>query len=94
MSKKKTLPPLYFCHCPENGIELFENLEQAKKRAYDLFDNLCEDASDHEWSEHVESLCYGKVLGSAALVSSKKAHPDSGFDEILDYEILDHWQDE
>lgn len=67
----------YFAYSNDCGIEFFESEEEAIIWCKDEIQSYREQAGMDEWSDDVESVCYGKIVGRS-------------FEEIINDEYSDY----
>ena len=79
---------MFFSYNPEDGFSTHETLADAKTAAQDAIDWYRDDAGDG-WSESVQSVCYGKILGMADQNDMEPAPEGSDFDCYVDYSLID-----
>lgn len=65
----------FFSYCPEDGFELHETAEEAKKRASKQLDLEAFYAADDGWHEDVETICWGHVA-EIATQTDREERPD------------------
>lgn len=74
----------WFSYDPNGaGLEFHSTEGEAKKAAEDAIDNE-RDACDPEWSEEVDSICWGRVMGRA---SRSVTTDDETGQEYWDYSL-------
>ena len=80
---------LWFTNCPEEGLELYENEEAARKAAESILAAYSEAASSDGWHESMEDVCWGKLDIRQAAVITERTLPPEGYrqdyDEWLEY---------
>lgn len=77
---------MYFSYDPEcKEFNFFDTEEEAKAEAEEILEYERDEAADG-WSEMVEDICWGKIIGRV-VEKSRKPGNDSRFDEIVDYEL-------
>jgi hypothetical protein len=78
----------FFSHDPGlDGLVLHETAEEAKAAAQEYLDANEEVASSDGWPEETNQICWGKVIGTADLISSEP-DPSGRFDTIDKYELV------
>ena len=77
--------PQYFAYSSEHGYETYETAEKAKNAAEDMISDFLFD----EWDEEVETVSWGRVIGSAVMVDKRAAPAGSEFDYTCNYVIKD-----
>lgn len=73
----------YFAYSNDCGIEFFESEEEAIIWCKDEIQSYREQAGMDEWSDDVESVCYGKILGGSCEQVIDAEHSDY---EMVKYE--------
>jgi hypothetical protein len=77
----------YFCFTSDNGLELFDNEEAARSSAQNEVDYLRKEAErDGEWSESIDAVRWGVVLGKSMAVPHHDEKNDAG-EESFDYAL-------
>jgi hypothetical protein len=87
MKKVKCLNSKFFSYDHEDGIAFHETAEEAKARAEKCFQYDIDDAPEG-WHEEVENICWGTVNQKITETSRKKAEGGKGYDEEVDYKLL------
>lgn len=79
----------FFSYVPNNvGIDLHARLDEARAAAEGALDDERDEASDG-WSDEVEEICYGVVLGRVVKVLERPAltSEPSDWDSVLDFAV-------
>ena len=74
----------WFSYSHETGFELHETEEMARLVALECLDAYIDDAGNEQYSEEIDSVCYGKVIGRATEKPTGEVINDYG-DYIADY---------
>lgn len=74
----------YFAYSNDLGIEFFETEQEAIDWCNDEIQWYREQAGMDEWSDEVESVCYGKVLGKSFEQVIDEEHSDYTLEKIDD----------
>lgn len=78
---------MWFSYDPdENDFSIHETEEQARKACEAILDYHADLAPEDGWSEMVEAVCYGKLIGRATEVRRWK-DPGSRWDELIEYRV-------
>lgn len=72
----------YFAYSNDCGIEFFESEEEAIIWCKDEIQSYREQAGMDEWSDDVESICYGKIVGRSFEEVINDEHSDYKMKEI------------
>lgn len=85
----KITEKMFFSYDPEDGITFHSNEKDAKDTAEETMAFYRDVARDDYWHENTEDICWGEVKyrQCAVCVKREPAPVDSGFDELLDYEL-------
>lgn len=78
----------YFSYSPDFAFELHDTAEEARTAAQDALDELRADSPDG-WSPDVDLICWGEVKQLATMTNKRTAEPESGFEFLCDYELID-----
>jgi hypothetical protein len=78
----------YFDYDHMDGISFHKTADEARSEAEATLEEEADNAADDGWSENVDDICWGVVLGSAERTSCEKSD-DGRFDEIVSYAIRD-----
>jgi len=78
----------YFDYDPVDGISFHETADEARSEAEATLEQEADSAADDGWSDNVDDICWGVVLGSAERTSCEKSD-DERFDEIVTYAVRD-----
>ena len=74
----------YFAYSSDCGIEFFETEQEAINWCNDEIQYYREQAGFDEWSDEVESICYGKILGNSTEVVIDEEHSDYRLEKLND----------
>lgn len=72
----------YFAYSNDCGIVFFESEEEAIIWCKDEIQSYREQAGMDEWSDDVESVCYGKIVGRSFEEIINDEHSDYKMKEI------------
>lgn len=70
----------YFSYSAEGDFELHQTVDEARKAAEISLQNCSEEAADYSWSDTVQDICFGKILGEVRQTLSLKRE-DCNIDE-------------
>lgn len=79
----------WFSWDTEDGGIAFHETEAAAKAAAEASLAAERDLAGEGWSENVEDICWGKVLGRVVETDRRPAGPEAGYDETVDYALRD-----
>ena len=79
----------WYTYCPEEGLEMYSNREQAQSAAQSIMGSHEVAAYSDGWHEDMESVSWGMLVPveQAQFVECKAAEPDDEFDEWVKYEL-------
>lgn len=75
----------FFAYSSEHGYETYNTAAEACKAAEDMIPDFLVDG----WDEEVNTVSWGRVVGSAVMANKRPAPNGSEFDFICDYVIQD-----
>lgn len=83
----------YFSYSAEEGFELHETAEEAKKSAEDMLGFDRAEARSDGWGDYVDDTCWGEVRQQVVETMRRPATDEDGlgapYDIILDYDLVD-----
>jgi hypothetical protein len=79
----------WYAYCPEEGIELYRNKEQAKSAAEGIMGFYQKSAHSDGWHEDMESVSWGKLVPfeQAQVIERRQAEPGGMWDEWVEYKL-------
>jgi hypothetical protein len=79
----------WYTYCPEEGIELYRNKEQAKSAAEGIMGFYQKSAHSDGWHEDMESVSWGKLVPfeQAQVIERRQAEPGGMWDEWVEYKL-------
>jgi hypothetical protein len=79
----------WYTNCPEEGIELYDNKEQAKSAAESIMGSYQVSVHTDGWHEDMELLSWGKLVPfeQAQVVERRQAEPGGEWDEWVRHEL-------
>lgn len=80
---------LYFSYDPEDGFEVHETEDAARKRADEIMESCRDAAADDGWPEYTNEVCWGEVLQVACETRRWEAEPGGRFDYMAEWELQD-----
>ncbi len=78
----------YFAFDPDNGLEEFDTIEEAKARAQTIIDEY-RDCCDPEWPDEVQFISVGMILHTVKRVDIPVEEHDGMSDNFCDYVLED-----
>jgi len=76
----------WFVYDPIDGASFYATEVEARDRAEALLEEERDDSGDG-WNEHVNQICYGRVMGRVEQIKCAPAPEGSGFDEYWDFAL-------
>jgi hypothetical protein len=79
----------WYTYCPEEGVELYGNKEQAKSAAEGIMGSYQKSAHSDGWHEDMESVSWGKLVPfeQAQVIERRQAEPGGMWDEWVEYKL-------
>lgn len=83
----------FFCYDPQEGFQLFDSAEDAKKSAQEALEYERQEACEG-WSDEVDKICWGQLTQCVAETMRRPRTDADTFvsadcDIIVDYDLVD-----